>query len=242
MKKILAIISCFFLTSFSLTDQKNDSPLSGAWEWRNGNEVHTVIFSDKFYALTEYNVTDKKFITTRGGTWKITGKNLVLMEEFNSAAPGDVGKETTRPLKLAAGKMTVSLGGKKEVSWTRLDSGEPGKLAGAWLITGRMVDDTMQTITPGVRRTMKILSGTRFQWIAYNTETREFFGTGGGTYTTEDGKYRENIDFFSRDNSRVGKSLDFEFSLENGNWRHKGFSSKGDPIDEVWTRRELLAL
>ena len=26
---------------------------------------------------------------------------------------------------------------------------------------------------------MKILSGSRFQWIAYNTETRQFMGTGG---------------------------------------------------------------
>ena len=89
---------------------------------------------------------------------------------------------------------------------------------------------------------MKILSGTRFQWIAYNTETKEFLGTGGGTYTTEAGKYTENIEFFSRDSSRVGASLSFDFSLENGDWRHKGKSSKGDPIDEVWTKREKVGL
>jgi hypothetical protein len=87
---------------------------------------------------------------------------------------------------------------------------------------------------------MKILSGTRFQWIAYNIETKEFFGTGGGTYTTVDGKYTENIAFFSRDNSRVGASLQFDFTLENGEWHHKGLSSKGDPIHEIWTRRENL--
>jgi hypothetical protein len=95
--------------------------------------------------------------------------------------------------------------------------------------------------TPGVRKTMKILSGTKFQWIAYNTETKEFFGTGGGSYTTTpDGKYTENIEFFSRDNSRVGASLQFDFSIQDGNWRHKGLSSKGDPIDEIWTQREVL--
>lgn len=94
--------------------------------------------------------------------------------------------------------------------------------------------------TPGVRKTMKILSGTRFQWIAYNTETKEFFGTGGGTYTTTNGKYVENIDFFSRDNSRVGASLQFDFVLEDGEWHHKGLSSKGDPIHEIWTPRERL--
>ena len=54
--------------------------------------------------------------------------------------------------------------------------------------------------------------------------------------------YIENIEFFPRDNSRVGKSLTFDFSIEDGNWRHKGLSSKGDPIDEVWTKREKIGL
>ena len=68
--------------------------------------------------------------------------------------------------------------------------------------------------TSGPRKTMKILSGTRFQWIAYNTETKAFMGTGGGTYTTLDGKYTENIGFFSRDDSRVGASLQFDYELK----------------------------
>ena len=110
------------------------------------------------------------------------------------------------------------------------------------MITGRVRDGEMSKMTPGARRTMKILSGTRFQWIAYNVETGEFSGTGGGTYTTKNGKYTENIEFFSRDNSRVGASLTFDFSLEDGAWRHKGLSSKGDPIDEVWTKREKIGL
>ncbi|MCK5105463.1 MAG: hypothetical protein KAR17_21715, partial [Cyclobacteriaceae bacterium] len=81
-------------------------------------------------------------------------------------------------------------------------------------------------------------SGTRFQWIAYNSETKEFMGTGGGTFTTKDGKYIENIDFFSRDNSRVGASLEFEYELKGNDWHHKGFSSRGDPIYEIWSLRE----
>nr|WP_299343463.1 hypothetical protein [Allomuricauda sp.] len=85
---------------------------------------------------------------------------------------------------------------------------------------------------------MKILSGTRFQWIAYNTETKEFMGTGGGTYTTENGKYVENIGFFSRDDSRVGASLSFDFELKDGDWHHSGKSSKGNPIYEIWSKRK----
>ena len=85
---------------------------------------------------------------------------------------------------------------------------------------------------------MKILSGTRFQWIAYNTETKEFMGSGGGTYTTKEGKYTENIEFFSRDDSRVGASLQFDYELKDGDWHHSGLSSKGQPIYEIWSIRK----
>ncbi len=85
---------------------------------------------------------------------------------------------------------------------------------------------------------MKILSGTRFQWIAFNVATKQFMGTGGGTYTTVDGKYTENIEFFSRDNSRVGTSLEFNYELKDGDWQHSGKNSRGEPLFEVWTTRE----
>ena len=62
-------------------------------------------------------------------------------------------------------------------------------------------------------------------------------GTGGGTYTTENGKYVENLDFFSRDPNRVGAILEFGFGLKDGDWHHKGKSSKGDPIYEIWSLR-----
>jgi hypothetical protein len=105
-----------------------------------------------------------------------------------------------------------------------------------------MVDGNIQKRTPGARKTMKILSGSRFQWIAYNNETKEFIGTGGGTYTTKEGKYSETIEFFSRDNNRVGATLEFDFSLIEGDWRHSGKSSKGDPIDEIWSKREKIGI
>ena len=61
--------------------------------------------------------------------------------------------------------------------------------------------------------------------------------TGGGTYTTKDGVYTETIDFFSKDNSRVGAILPFEYEVKGDDWHHSGNSSKGDPIYEVWSKR-----
>jgi hypothetical protein len=233
----------FILLSMSFSfasGQVKTADLVGAWQ--TGKEVTTVkIYSEQNFAIAIYNLKDKQFTSTAGGRWTIKDKNLVETIEFHSSKPDEVGKEISIPAEIKNGKLTFTPDGKKE-EWSKLDSGEPGQLAGAWLITGRMSDGQFNKMTPGARRTMKILSGTRFQWIAYNTDTKEFFGTGGGTYTTVNGKYTENIEFFSRDNNRVGASLQFDFTIEDGNWHHKGLSSKGDPIDEVWTKREKTGL
>jgi hypothetical protein len=119
----------------------------------------------------------------------------------------------------------------------RLDDGEDN-LAGVWRITGRMVDGKLNAIQRRDRKTLKLLSATRFQWMAINPATKEFFGTGGGIYTFKDGKYTEHIEFFSRDNSRVGASLTFDGAVKHGVWNHSGKSSKGDPINEIWTKEK----
>lgn len=239
MKSMILNIALMLLSTAVFA--QSQTKITGAWQLKQGDDIQTLIMTDQFYALTHYNLDGKKFISTRGGSWKMNGGKISFLEEFNTEKKDGIGTEKSASIKVTGETMTVDVTGKGQ-KWTRLDAGEPGKLAGAWLITGRMVENNMQKMTPGARRTMKILSGTRFQWIAYNTETKEFFGTGGGTYTTKDGKYTENIEFFSRDNSRVGQSLQFDFSLEEGKWRHKGLSSKGDPIDEIWTRREQLGI
>ena len=242
MKKIvnnlLPMLILLQTVIFSTDAQIDNKKLVGAWE--TGTDVKmTRIVTDEFSSVAVYKINE--FVSTAGGRWKVDGKNLVETFEYSTASPDLVGKEISTPVELNKDKLVLTVNDKKQ-SWSRVDDGTPGKLAGAWLITGRMRDGQMSKMTPGARRTMKILSGTRFQWIAYNVDTKEFSGTGGGTYTTENGKYTENILFFSRDNSRVGASLQFDFSLENGDWRHKGFSSKGDPIDEVWTKREKTGL
>jgi hypothetical protein len=155
--------------------------------------------------------------------------------EFDTRNAENVGNKVTFDVQISEKEMAI-VG--HDMKLKRIDNGSPGKLQGAWLMSGRVKDGKTQTRdTNRPRKTMKILSGTRFQWIAYNTETKQFMGTGGGTYTTIDGKYTENIEFFSRDDSRVGASLEFNFEIIDGSWHHKGFSSKGDPMHEIWSKR-----
>ena len=87
------------------------------------------------------------------------------------------------------------------------------------------------------RKTMKFLIDGYFQWIAFDTSSFRFSGSGGGEYETIDGKYKEKISYFSRDNNRVGIELIFDYKLQGFDWYHKGLSSKGDPFHEIWTRR-----
>lgn len=37
-------------------------------------------------------------------------------------------------------------------------------------------------------------------------------------------------------------SLEFDFTLEDGQWHHKGASSKGEPVNEIWTQRQALGI
>ena len=236
MKKIIIFLICMSF-SFVLHAQG----IIGAWEntstSKNGNLLKSiVIFADGYQVLTTYDATTGKFIHTNGGTWKLEGNMMTEKIEFHSDNPKLVGTQVSFKVRITDNEIEIVDSSSK---LKRLDNGSPGKLNGAWLMSGRIRDGKTQLRDINrPRKTMKILSGTRFQWIAYNTETKKFMGTGGGTYTTKNEEYIENIKFFSRNDSKAGLSLKFSYELMNGKWHHSGLSSKGDPIHEIWSIRK----
>jgi hypothetical protein len=235
MKKILFLIIYIFLININ-----NSQSLIGAWERNhvseNGTDLKSVvIFSDGFQAISTYESKTGKFIYSNGGTWKLEGNNMTEIVEFDTKNSERVGSEVKFQINLNNNSLSI-IG--SEMEFKKIDDGSPGNLSGAWLMSGRVRNGQKQLRdTNRPRKTMKILSGTRFQWIAYNTETKKFMGTGGGTYTTKNGNYNENIEFFSRDNSKSGLKLKFDYEIIDNQWNHKGFSSKGDPLHEIWISR-----
>lgn len=220
----------------------NAQDLQGAWQWNGENGqgeqiTAVVIVMNGYQVVTFYKAGSGEFIRTSGGSFSVEGQTITEVVEFDSADSTRVGKEEVFQYEM--GENTIRMADSDQI-WTRIDDGSPGHLAGAWLFSGRKRDDG--TITErdanNPRKTMKMLSGTRFQWIAYNTETRKFMATGGGTYTTQDGKYIETIEFFSRDVSRVGASLEFNYDIIDGKWHHTGNNSSGEPLYEFWLARE----
>ncbi|MDW5290702.1 membrane or secreted protein [Formosa sp. PL04] len=232
----MILLICAFL-SFTV---KAQSPI-GAWESmstsENGDAIRiVVIFTDGYQVLSKYNATTGKFIQSNGGTWTLEGDTMTEKIEFNTDDPEQVGTEVSFQVDITDTSIQI-IG--YDMTLNRIDNGKPGALQGAWLMSGRIKNgETQLRDTSSPRKTMKILSGTQFQWIAYNTETKEFMGTGGGTYTTKNGEYSENIEFFSKDDSKVGLSLNFNYELIDNNWHHSGLSSKGDPINEIWSLRD----
>jgi hypothetical protein len=193
------------------------------------NGISTRVILDKDYiVLSKFESESGNFISTLGGYYK-PGESLNLNEyvydvnlEFNS----NYDQDSIKNLSII-----------KTSKWKNISKSND-ILKGKWVMSGRYNNGEFRTRNTDLpRKTMKILIDGFFQWIAFNTETFKFSGSGGGEYETIDGKYIEIIQYFSRDDSRVGAELDFNYEIKNQDWYHTGFSSKGSPINEVWTIR-----
>ena len=226
----------FFITltlSFKPAEFPADA-LNGAWQFKEGTKEQVFSFVDGYFVHAVFDKANKKFDYTWGGPYEFSGNSIKVQVQFNTRDKAPIGTVAEIPGKLNGSKLEVMMEDKR-LSFTQIDKGA-GALAGAWWISGRKQGDQITERTLAARRTLKILTGSRFQWAAINIETKEFFGTGGGNYTFKDGKYTENIEFFSRDSTRVGASLGFDGKIESGAWHHSGLSSRGDPIYEVWRK------
>lgn len=231
MKALFGVLIAFASNLISFAQHQP----SGAWEYRENGMVNTMIITDNYFSVAGYSIEERKFSDSYGGTLQLAGGSITGIIEFNSSNKENVGKTYSFPVSIQGNEMLLTRNGRKEL-WKRIDDGK-GNLSGNWRISGREQNGEMNPMTPGPRKTIKILSATRFQWAAINTQTGEFFGTGGGKYALSDGKYTEMIEFFSRDSSRVGMSLSFDAKVDGREWLHSGKSSKGEPVKEIWRRQ-----
>ncbi|NIG55641.1 membrane or secreted protein [Chitinophaga sp. Cy-1792] len=234
MKTLFNLCLTALLSIAGIFTASAQSPVIGAWTAANGSDTAVLLVTESYFTITTYNAQGVK--STLGGTWEGTSDaSAALHIEFNTTDSTLVGKRVDADVSFNGDHFGTTIGGNK-TNWSRVDYGN-GTLAGLWQITGREVNGTMNAMQAGARKTIKILSGSQFQWVAINTATGEFFGTGGGSYTFENGVYTEKLAYFSRDNSRVGSTLQFKGSVNANKWDHSGKSSQGAPIHEEWTRQ-----
>jgi hypothetical protein len=235
--KLLLVFSNFFVL-LNLQSQSR----SQAWYTQEMTDsceaVYQLILNDGYFTKTRYRSDNGGFINTKGGKFLISGDSIRFSYEFDSEDKSKVGSISTYYFKENGG--TLSLRSiRKSRTLQPKESSAKTDLTGTYLFSGRKEKngEITRRNTDQPRKTMKILTGQHFQWIAYNTETGEFSGTGGGRYTAVNGKYQETIEFFSRNNARVGAQLNFEFDKKDNDWHHSGLSSAGEPIYEIWSIR-----
>lgn len=230
------VLASFLVLSLRLAAEGLAAVSSPVGAWRiDGAPERVMIATADYWTQAIFARESRQFVRTFGGTYVATGENVAGGIEFDSAEPQRVGERFSLRMRVDGKTMTLTQADGSAETWMRIDAAD-NALAGVWRISGRRAAGAFAEMPLRARRTLKILSGTRFQWVAMNVETGEFSGTGGGTYTFENGKYTERIEFFSRDGARVGAQLEFDGEIADGAWRHRGLSSRGEPIDETWTR------
>jgi hypothetical protein len=221
----------------------NAQNLSGAWKLVNYNgkpfgEECIKIYSDGYFMFA-IHTADGAFVKAGGGNYKTSGKEYIEVLDFYTSDSTKVLKPLTYDFSLKKDELTISAKGHQIVeTWEKVDDVFT-PLSGAWRFGARVNDEGVAGQRRGAdspRQTMKILSGNYFQWAAFNSETKQCSGTGGGTYKLKDNQYTETIRFFSRDNSRVGVSLTFDYNLNGADWYHKGKGTTGNPVSEVWEK------
>lgn len=224
-----ALLLVIFIKSFGYS-----GTIMGAWQMENdtkASQERAVLVATANY-LTVTIFEKNNYIRSYGGTYTIGENVLHLKLEFNDKHPKTVGNTLIyKYFRKSDTEFTIE--DQLLTSWQKIHASGP--LDGLWRITGRANEQgQFNEMKRGDRKTLKICAGNRFQWFAINPATQEFFGTGGGTYSLINGVYTETIEFFSRDNSRVGTSLSFEAKITDNQWRHTGKSSVGKPVDENW--------
>tara|TARA_B100001769_G_scaffold182901_1_gene144646 strand:+ start:62 stop:724 length:663 start_codon:yes stop_codon:yes gene_type:complete len=197
------------------------------YQWNtneNGNIITYKVQMDSEYLVeTVYENNPPKFLRTRGGFYEKKADYLMVKFEFNSNFINDSIADLKYVFPDKAQRISIS----------KLE------LDGKWLMAGRVGSDGSEKRrdTSRSRKTLKFLVDGYFQWTAFNTDTFQFYGCGGGKYSANDGEYKESIVYFSRDNSRSGQTLTFKYEKKENDWYHSGLSSKGKPLHEIWTLR-----
>ncbi|MGB4400689.1 MAG: hypothetical protein WBJ10_15055 [Daejeonella sp.] len=235
---VVIILFLAGIMSFAYRSIPDNSVINGAWKMKHGSVEQVLIFNNGYFMHTTFDKSQKLLIQTRGGAYKYSDDQLHAKIEFNSKNKEEIGQTIKSSFYIIDNRLASDVNGKKS-NWTMVDNGK-GPMVGTWRSAGRMQDGKVVLSPPRARKTFKILSGSRFQWAAINAETTEFFGTGGGSYTYENGKYTETLDFFTKDSTKVGNSITFDGKVEGDLWHHSGLSSQGAKMYEIWKMEPKL--
>lgn len=231
------LLCCFIASGFSQT-------LNGAWRLieRNDKSIENEIiklYSNSYFTYASYEKDSGEFLEAKGGTYALTNLSYKEHLEIDSNEPANSGTTIDYSITLNDKRMTVTnlTCGEIEV-WQKFDEGDNYEMAFCWRIHMKKDkgDADWRTIKYVPRKTLKMITNSRYQVLALNSETGKFVGSSGGTWSGKGDTYIENIEFFSKDQSNVGRSLEFRRIFQDGLWLHTGTTTKGESMEEKWHR------
>ncbi len=231
-----ACLAICTLAGSSLRAQPETGVYLASEKLEAGTRHFLLMVTENYMIHSVYESGPAHFVGTMGGFYQTEGDSLHLALEFDTSFAETGKKQHDMAFSYVGGNLILNGNGSRP--YTREPSlSQP--LDGQWLFATRGPDTGQERRgDENPRKTLKFLMDGHFQWIAYNTESMEFFGTGGGRYAAENGTYTEVIQFFSRDDSRVGAELSFGFERLGNDWHHKGSNSRGEPMYEIWAIRQ----
>jgi len=214
----------------------------GAWMSESTDKGRPVtqilLVTERYFTTVSFLTKDHHFLSTSGGSYSMDHDKMTVTIEFHSPDHYQVGKQHVLHAKpTGTGYKLVARDGMVLGDWKRIDPGSESQLAGLWYATSYMTEAGDTVRTSYKVRTVKILSDTRFQWVAFDTISRKFVATAGGTYAITPSGYTETIEFYSDADDRIGKNLGFKYRLEGSTWTHYGQSSQGVPLYELWSKK-----
>ncbi len=234
--RLLPVLLLIFGMTSLLPAQITPGVYKASEPLENGRRNYLLLVTDAYLVHTVYDSGPAHFVSTMGGFYTTAEDSLQITFEFNSDFENSA--EKSRQVAIGYTDGNLILDGNQDRPYVRQPEVEQA-LDGLWLFATRGPDTGQERRGDSQpRKTLKFLKDGYFQWIAYNTETMGFMGTGGGRYAAQDGTYTEVIQFFSRDDSRVGAELEFQYERKGNDWHHTGNNSRGEPMYEIWSLRE----
>ena len=196
--------------------------LSQVFTFKVNDQNHRILMDDNYFIETVFMKNDGAFIMSRGGYYNKIANRIDLTFEFNSNYTLD----SLTSFSYSSNKI-----------WKNISQSDQA-LEGKWLMAGRVkAEGEQRRDLTASRMTLKFLLDGYFQWTAFDVDSMSFMGSGGGTYSAQNKEYIETLDYFSRDNTKVGKVLPFGFIQKEDDWYHKGLNSKGKLMHEIWRKR-----
>lgn len=233
---VFASLAASVLTVGTLSAQPEPGVYLASEKVEQGTRHFLLLVTENYMIHSVYDSGPAHFVSTMGGFYQTEADSLHIALEFNSAFAETGEKQHDVAFSYVGGNLIFN-GNENRPYMQEPSLSQP--LDGQWLFATRGPDTGQERRgDENPRKTLKFLMDGYFQWIAYNTETMEFFGTGGGRYAADNGTYTEVIQFFSRDDSRVGAELSFQFERQGNDWHHKGSNSRGEPMYEIWAIRQ----